>query len=159
MDRLNSTNLVTTKAGLTGISGGATTFSTGAAAQSYSIGGKAYSKAQVSGGTTPTTDAVSGSAITLIANQGLVALWCLDASGNVKVAAGGVQSLDNAGNFLIPPAFPALPDTLVPFAYHVVKGGSTTSGTWTFGSSNWNSTGLSHSVVDIMTLPDRPQTA
>jgi hypothetical protein len=62
-------NFATTKAGMTGISGAATTFTT-ANAVIFAIGGKAYSKDAVSGGTTPTTDGVTGAAFTaLVANQ------------------------------------------------------------------------------------------
>ena len=152
-------NMAFTKAGLTGISGAATTYSTGSSAQIYCINGKAYSKAQVSGGTTPTTDAASSAAITLTANYGTVVVWTLNSAGTVAVYKGSTESLDSAGNFLRAPSFPTLPDTVTAFAYTIHKGGSTTSGTWTFGSSNWNAAGLTHTVVDICALPDRPQTS
>ena len=150
------------KAGLTGISGAASTHSTGATTLQYAIRGKAYSKAQISGGTTPTTDDVSGSAITLTANQGRVVVWSLDSSGNVKCQAGPVVDLDSAGAF-IDGKMPPMPwvdlSSRAPFAYTVHKAGSTTSGTWTFGTSNWNATGLTHTVVDVLQLPPRPQTS
>jgi hypothetical protein len=150
-------NLVTTKAGLTGISGAATTFSTGSAAILYSLDGKAYSKAQVSGGTTPSTDGNTGLPINLTANFGTVVVWALDKDGNVKVYQGDEEALSASGSFNRAPEFPALPDTVAPFAYSVHKAGSTTSGTWTFGSSNWNATGVTHAVQDVMELPSRPQ--
>lgn len=150
-------SFMTTKAGLTGISGGATTYSTGSAAQFGAIGGKAITKTQVSSGATPVTDGVTAAAIALVANQGTVVLWCLDASGAVKVVKGSTEVLDASGKFTQAPQFPTLPDTLVPFAYTLHKADSTTSGTWTFGSSNWNATGMTHVVVDLMTLPARSQ--
>jgi hypothetical protein len=149
-------NFVTTKAGLTGISGAATTYTTGNA-QVAALGGKAIAKAAVSGGTTPTTDGVTGSAMTLTAGYGTVLLWCLDSSGTVKLVKGTTEALDSSGNFVNAPQFPALPDTLVPFAYTVHKAGSTLSGTFTVGSSNWNTTGMTHTVVDILAVPTRPQ--
>jgi hypothetical protein len=150
-------NITTTKAGLTGISGAATTHSTGAAAVSFSIGGRAYTKAQISGGATPTTDAVSGDAISLVKNQGTVVAWCLDSSGAVKLVRGSVEGLDDEGDFMIAPQFPLLPLTLTAFAYTIHKAGSTTVGTWTVGVGNWNATGMTHTVVDVMQLPRTPQ--
>lgn len=144
------------KAGLTGITGGATTFSTGSGGVTFAIRGKAYTKAQVSGGTTPTTDASDGGPITLVKNQARAVVWCLDASGNVKVAAGPAVPLDASGAYFAPPQFPSIPVDLCPFAYTIHKAGSTLSGTFTFGVSNWGTTGMSHTVVDVCVLPDRP---
>jgi len=157
--QLVGANFCAVKAGLTGLSGAATTFSTGATAVQYAVGGKAFTKATVTGGATPTTDAVTGTAITLTANQGRAVVWCLDSAGAVKAVAGPVVNLDSAGNFLLAPEFPAIPDTLTPFAYTLHKAGSTLSGTWTFGTSNWNTTGMTHTVVDVLVLPNRPQTS
>ncbi len=152
-----SRNASTGTSGLTGISGGATTYSTGSAGFNYSINGKAYTKAQVSGGSTPTTDGNTGSTITLLANQGNVVLWGVNSSGTVSVYAGTIQALDSAGNFIHAPDFPSLSDSVAPFAYTVHKAGSTLSGTFTFGTSNWNTTGMTHVAVSIMEIPTRPQ--
>ena len=62
-------NLCFVSAGLTGLSGAATTFSTGATTLQYTNQGKLLTKAQVSGGATPTTDGVTGTIMTLVANQ------------------------------------------------------------------------------------------
>ena len=142
-------------AALTGISGGATTYSLSAIP--FEISGKAYTKALVSGGATPTTDAKTSSAITLLANQGCVVVWALDTSGNVKCYSSAAQPLDTAGNFVVAPDFAGLPDTVAPFAYTVHKAGSTLSGTFTFGSTNWNTTGMTNTAVSVMELPARPQ--
>lgn len=150
----------TVKTGLTGISGAATTYSTSATSLQIAIRGKAQTKAQVSGGATPTTDAVTGAAISLVANQGRAVVWMVDAAGAVKVQAGPVVDLDSAAGF-IDGKVPAMPwidlATYCPIAYTLHKAGSTTVGTWGFGTSNWNATGLTHVVVDLLTLPDRPQ--
>lgn len=151
-------SIVLAKAGLTGLSGAVTTFTT-ASAVVYALLGKAFSKAAVAGGATPTVDFVTNKAITLVAGFGTVVLWCLDAAGNIRAVQGSTEPLDASGVFVNAPQFPALPDTLVPFAYSVHKAGATTVGTWTFGVSNWNATGLSHVAQDIIALPNRPQIA
>jgi len=149
------------KTGLTGLSGAAVTFSTGGTIN-YAIRGKAYSKAQVSGGSSPTADVATGQPISLSANQGRAVVWLLDAAGNVRVQAGPVVPLDANGNFLDgqPPQMPYVDlSTYCPIAYTLHKAGSTLSGTWTFGVNNWNTTGMTHIVQDVMQLPDRPQTS
>jgi hypothetical protein len=147
------------KAGLTGISGAATSFST-AVAITYSSAGKALSRAAIAGGVTPTVDFVTGLAITLLANQGTVVVWCLDAAGTVRCVRGSLERMQD-GVFLTGyPNFPMIPlDKLTPFAYSVHKADANTVGTFTFGVSNWNATGLTHAVTDVITLPSRPQPA
>jgi hypothetical protein len=154
--RMGGATFVTTKAGLSGITGAATTFSTTAAIV-YAINGKAYSKAAVSGGATPTTDSITGVAfVPLAANQGCAFLFHVNAAGTIGVAQGGVQALDKSGAFVVPPQFADVPDTVAPFGYVIVKDGST-GGAWTFGTSNWNATGITVSVQDILSTPGRAQ--
>lgn len=154
-------NIATTAGAFTGTSAfGANTTHATTNTINYAIDGKFYTKTAITGGTTPTTDAATGAAITLTANYGTVVVWALDSSGNVKVYKGETVPLDAAGNFLDAPEFPGtIPQTVTPFAYHIIKAGSTTSGTWTFGSSNWNATGLTHAARDVAFLPSRPQTS
>jgi hypothetical protein len=123
------------------------------------IRGKSVTKTALSNTATPTTDATTGAAFPSIsANQGTIVLLGIDASGNLKASQGTIQALDVAGAFIQAPQFPMVPDTVLPFSYIVLKGGSTLSGTWTFGTNNLSSvTGMTYSFVDIMTLPDRPQ--
>lgn len=149
-------NMTTTKAGLT--AGTTTTYNTANTVQ-YSVRGKAYSKAAVTNGATPTTDAADGLAFTgITANQGSVFTFGFDSGGNIKVIQGSVEALDVSGNFINAPQFGMCPDTITPFGYLVVKGASNLSGTWTFGSSNLSSvTGMTYTFVDVMVLPDRPQ--
>lgn len=147
-------------AGLTGISGAATTYSTSATTLQYAIGGVCKTKAQVSGGTTPTTDVDTAAAITLTANQARVVVFMLDTDGTVFLQAGSVVSMDASGNLLTAAPFPSIDlDTYCPIAHVLMKGGSTLSGTFTVGSSNWNTTGMSYTVTNISTLPNRPVTA
>ena len=157
-------------------SGAATTWST-TGATLYAIKGKAYTTSAASSAASPTSDAALGTTFasnTLAANQGTVFVWCYDGSSTtaataIKVCQGSEEALDASGNFLKAPDFPGIPDTLAPdfpglsdtlapFAYTVVKNGSTGSA-WTFGTSNWNATGITLAHQDVMTLPGRPQVA
>lgn len=148
----------TSLAGLTGLSGAATTYSTAALTLQYAIKGLAYAKAQVSGGATPTTDIVTGAAfVPLLASQVCVFVFCFDAAGSVlRVAQGKVFSwLDTSARSVATP-FPVLPDTLCPFAYAVVKNG-TTGSSWVFGTGNWNATGIViDTPVNVQMLPSAP---
>ena len=154
-------------AGLTGISGSATTYSTGATAIQFCINNKfATAKSQVSGGTTPVVGAISAAAITLTASHARVIVWCLNIDGTVSCHEGPIVSLDGiAGSDDYQdgrlPAFPAIDyRTYAPFAYHLMKAKTTTVGTFTFGTDNWNTTGMDHTVVNVPgLLPDRPQSA
>lgn len=127
----------------------------------YAIKGKGYIKTAITNGATPTTDATTGAAfVALSANQGTVVVIGFDSSGNVKASQGAVQALDAAGNFVVAPQFPAIPDTICPVGYIVLKGGSTLSGTFTFGTNNLSGvTGMTYTFVSVITLPDRPQVA
>jgi hypothetical protein len=140
--------------------GTTTTYSTTGTTQ-YCIKGKAYSKAAVTNGATPTTDHTTGAAfLPVSANQGSVYVFSYDAAGTVRVSQGQVLALDSAGLFVLSPQFPAIPDTDCPFGYLIIKAGSTASGTWTFGTNNLSSvTGITYTFVDINMLPDRPQVA
>lgn len=124
----------------------------------YCINGKAYTKSGTNADqATPTTDAVTGKAFpSLTANHGSVMVWCYNASGNVRCVMGSIEDLDSSGNFQVAPQFPQIPDDLCPFAYQILKAGST-AGTITFGTSNWNATGFTNTIVNILALPARPQ--
>ena len=149
-------NFTTLLSGLTGLSGGATTYSTGASGVTFCVGGKAIHVAQESGSTTPVLDAVTGLAFpALAANQGTVWVWGYTAAGAIQLAQGSIETL-NAGTFLRAPQFPILPDTVTAFAYTVAKDGAT-GGAFTVGTSNWNTSGMTYATVDVMTLPQRPQ--
>jgi len=171
---LQGGNVTLSKAGLTGLSGAATTYSTGSTAITYAVQGKIpTAKAQVSGGTTPTTDGVTSATFAVLkANQGCAFVWCLDVSGNVKVVQGTVPiqpgtvstvtNVDDSGNWVYAPQFPQIPDTLAPFAYAIVRLTSSYAGTtgFRFGTDNWNTTGVATiAVQDVFTLPAFPQTA
>lgn len=130
------------------------------------INGKIYRKAAVTDGASPTTDGVTGDAITLTYDsgtaaygQGTVVVWCMNISGTVSVVKGETHSLNAAGAFIVAPEFPTIPDTLAPFAYMIIKYNVTSASTFTFGTSNWNATGTTLTIVNVGVLPDRPQIA
>lgn len=135
----------TAGAALTGLSGAATTYST--SVFGYALNGDAYQKALVSGGTTPTTDGNTGAAMTLVANQAAAFVWAVNAAGTVSVYKGPTVSWTDtsAGSTACP--LPNIPGNVVPFAAHTVQAGATTVGTWTFGTSNWNATGIAAITV------------
>ena len=122
----------------------------------YVIDGKIRSKTAITDGATPTTDAVTGSAFTaLTANKGCIFAWCLNSSGTVKVVQGPIADMSD-GEFVVYPQMPNIPEDLVMFAYMVAEAASN-AGTITFGSSNWNATGFTNAIVNVMVPPRRPQ--
>lgn len=128
----------------------------------YCINGKAYSHAALSNTATPTTDATTAAAfVPITTNMGAVIVIGFNAAGTLKAAQGGLQALDVAGNFIVSPQFPALPDDFCPIAYQVIKAGATASASgWIFGTSNQASvTGITYAIQDLMTMPGRPQVA
>lgn len=177
-------NVVLNKAGLTGLSGAATTVSTSAGGGATSLifmnQGKAYQKANLAGAATPINDAASASAVvgtaasgsafrplvaqqapaglsTVYAGSACVFVFGFDPSGNLRVAQGQVVNYtDTSANSTVCP-FPQLPDWFTPFAYAVIKLVSATAATWTFGTSNWNATGVTvDTPVDVCVLPAVP---
>jgi hypothetical protein len=123
----------------------------------FAINGKLYTKTAITDGATPTTDGNTGAAFsTLAASRGCALLWCLNSSGTVSLRQGPVERLDGANAFINAPQFPSYPDSVTPFAYSILKNGSTGS-TFTIGSSNWNATGMTATHVNIATVPSRPQ--
>ena len=164
MDQLLQAPLTMTvvKAGLT--AGTTTTYSTTANPVLYCIRGKAYTKATVTNGATPTTDANSGLAFKAQAiGTGSVYVFGYDSAGNTKVAQGSIETLDPAGAFYTAPLMPDVVDTMCPIGYLLVRLAPATATTpavaaWTFGSNNLSSvTGVTYTFVDLMTMVDRPQ--
>ena len=121
----------------------------------YCIDGKSASKAAVTDGVTPTTDIITGAAITLTASQARCVAWCLVSGGTVRCIAGPVVSWDGATGTAVP--FPDIPEGYAVFAGQVLKAASN-AGTITFGSSNWNATGFTNAITNLSTLPARPLT-
>jgi len=155
MDKLGNRGMnFCTTSGLLTATGAETVYDT-TVTINYVLNGKIATKTAVTDGVTPTTDYVTGNAITMVASQIRVVVWGLISGGTVKVIAGPVCDWDGT-NANPMPQFPAIPDGFVPFAYQVLKTAST-AGTITFGSSNWNATGFTNAIVNVAVLPDRPQ--
>jgi hypothetical protein len=179
-DSATGGNQVFGKAGITGLSGAATTFSTanptGGSGLMFSVRGISYYKADFSSAATPTNDAstwdiaaspaieataATGSAFRpQLANTVCCYVFGVDKSGNARVAQGPIVAwTDTSANSTIV-QYPSLPDWITPFAYAVIKGGATTT-SWTFGTNNWNATGVViDTAVNVSLLPGTPpQTA
>jgi len=155
---LNGGNFATTNSLLTAT--GAETVHDTTVLLNFCINGKAYTKSGTNADqVTPTTDYNTGVAFTpLTASQGAAVVWAYNSSGAVKCMMGGVESLDAAGNFKVAPQFPNVPDDVCPFAYQILKAGAT-AGTIAFGTSDWNATGFTNAIVNVLVLPNRPQVA
>lgn len=156
----NNGNFCTTL-GLLTATGSETVHDTTATIQ-FAIGGKAYTKTAITDGATPTTDAVSGETLALTGTtttgECAAVVWCLDKDGNVKCLFGKKVTVDYYGTLSRQPEFPTVPNTLTPFAYQICKHYNQAS-TFTFGSSNWDTTGFTGTPVDILVLPNKPQTS
>lgn len=133
----------------------------------YAIDGKAATKTAITTGATPTLDINTGLAFPILVGggsvintpgNGAVAVWGLTSGGTVVVAMGPSTPLDMAGTFPYAPQFPPIPDTMTPFAYQVLKAGATASATAIrFGTSNWNATGFTNVIQNVLVLPSRSQ--
>lgn len=145
-----------TTSGLLTATGAVTTYDTTVTIV-YAVGGKSKTKTAITTGVTPTTDAVTGSGITLTASKARTVVWCLNAAGTVSVVAGDIVDWDGTAFFRAPP-LPNIPDTLTPFAYQLLKA-SSAAGTITFGTSNWNATGFTNAITNVFELPTRPPLA
>lgn len=143
------------------VAAGTTTTLSTSNTNTYCIKGKAYTRTALTNQATPTTDGATSAAFKgVVANKGCVFVIGFDASGNLKAVQGEITDLDSAGNFLVAPEFPLVPDSICPVAYLVIQAGSTANATtgWIFGTSNMSSvTGITYTFVDIITLPNRPQ--
>lgn len=159
MDNLQTIPL-TLALGKATLAAGTTSTLSSTGALAYAIRGKAYSRAALSNTATPTTDANTGIAfLPVVTNKGSVFVIGYNAAGGLVAAQGSIEALDSSGNFIYAPQFPVVPDTMCPIGYEIIKAGSTASaGGWVFGTSNQASvTGITYTLVDVVTLPERPQ--
>jgi len=156
-----------TNSGLLTATGAETVFDTTVDIQ-YCIDGKAYVYALNADEVTPTTDYVTGVAFPVLVGgnsvageygEGACVVWGLDSDAAVKCVMGEHQALDSAGNFVVAPQFPTVPKDLCPFAYQIVKAGATAATNVAFGTANWNATGFTNAIQNILVMPSRPQTS
>ncbi len=165
--KLVGANFCTNSSALTAT--GAETVHDSTVAMNFCINGKAYQKSGTNvDAATPTTDYNTGAAFPVLVGgnsvagaygQGCVVVWAYNAALAVKCMMGPRQALDAAGNFIVAPQFPAIPDDVCPFAYQVCKAGATAAVNIAFGTSNWNATGFTQAIVNILAMPARPQVA
>ena len=162
---LNS-NLPATRATVSGLltaTGGVTTYDTTVVIQ-FGIDGKmGTARATVSTGTTPLLDGDGNALKTLVgtasAGEGCVMVWALKDDATVVVFQGPIRDLNADGDFTIAPDFPTIDlTTYCPFAYQILKHTANAS-TITFGTSNWNATGFTNVIHNVLELPSRPQIA
>jgi hypothetical protein len=146
-------NFCFNSAALTGLSGAANTFTT-TNAINYSVKGAVFNKAAVAGGATPTTDVTTGKTFNAQAiNTAAVYVWTVDASGNIGVAQGAIKPYTDTSANSTALDWPALADTVTPFAYVVIKN-EATGATFNFGTTDWNAAGLViDPVVNVSLLP------
>jgi hypothetical protein len=153
-------NFCTTSGLLTG-TGAETVYDTTVAIQ-FCINGVAQTaKAAVTDGATPTTDGADGLAFdAVLPNKACVFVWTLNSSGTVQLWQGPIVDLDDTGALKNAAQFPALPDTVTPFAYTLYKAGSTASAAGSRpGTANWNATGITATHRNLFVLPGRPVAA
>lgn len=144
------------KAGLS-LDTGATTYDT--ATFDYCIDGIMYTKSAVTNGTTPTTDHNGAAFTALSTDETCWFLWCVNASGTVSVVQGNIVDVDGNTDLVedVFPTLPSVPDGVAPFAACRMQTTGASSA-WTFGTSNWDATGLTELVIDLSTMPARAPT-
>lgn len=145
---------------VTGAAGTTTTVTTTTAA-SYCIQGKMYvQSAAWTNKAHPTTDSNTGAAFTNIpANYGGVFVYGTDSGGsNLLCVQGKTVPLNDSGAFVTAPDFPAIPDSMCPLFYLIIKCGSTATNGFTAGTTNQSgATGVTYARADVSALPPRPQ--
>ncbi len=128
----------------------------------YCIDGRAYTKTAVTDGVTPVLDGNTGAAFDPVyPDQACVLVWGLNASQTVSLYQGPIVPVDGDTDVLKAAAqFPNIPVGICPFAYTLFQttGASSAAGLLP-GTSNWNSTGLTATHRNLMTMPSRPVTA
>lgn len=149
-------NFMLTKAGITGLSGAATTFSTGGTV-TYANNGQAYTKTAFSSAASPTADAVTAALLTLKDKKKCIFVWCLDVAGAAKVVQGKQVLTTDVANGAAAVEFPEIPDTLTPFAYVEIANAS--GADFSLGTTNWNTASITITTpVDVIILPPAPVT-
>lgn len=133
---------------------------TGTGTFTFAIKGKTYTHAVWTNQAIPDTDQVTGAAFVSVgASEGCVFVICVGTAGTPVTSQGPIIALSSTGAFVTAPQFPMVPDSVCPVAYYIVKSDSTGTG-YVYGTDNpTGGTGLTHTFVNIATLPSRPQIA
>lgn len=151
--KLSENNFCLSKAGL---AAGSTTTYTTANAITYCVDGEALTFAAKTSQATPTLDANTGVAFeTVTINKGCIFIFGVLATA-ISVVQGPLADLDSAGNFILAPEYPAIPNGFVPFGELIIKVDSTGGSGWTFGVDDQASeTGVTYTRKDLITLKSR----
>lgn len=143
---------------LAGLTGAATTHSH-AANMPFAIGG--VWGTSPSGTTTPTVnsgvtdlDALTprlpaGSALTvaipLTGFSAALIVWTVNAAGTKRIRSRGFFASPSGAPLQL--HMPEIPADELPVAYHTLRVGTTLAAPWTYGTSNWNATGVTVGAV------------
>lgn len=158
----NRVTVNTTNAGLTSGTASGATYTTTATTAHVINGNFGTTLAAQTNTASPTTDARTGAAFTALAdNQATCFVWGVTAAGAIAVCQGSIEDTQVgvttvAGDFIVYPQFPALPDDFCPIGYSVHRCAPSASA-WTLGTSAWNATGTTHTFKNVYSLPNRPQ--
>lgn len=138
---------------------GATTFDL-ATAIDFAIDGKAYTKATVSNGATPTLDGTTGAAfVPVLRDQACVLVFALDAAGVVSLHQADSVPVGSESDTLDFAAQLPLIDlnTYCPIGYVLFQTDGTSAVAGLIpGTDNWNATGLTSTAVSLIAYPSRP---
>lgn len=76
---------------------------------------------------------------------------------SINAIVGPVANVDKSGTLLTPGdlVFPSIPDNFIPIAYAEVVNPYNSGGAFTFGTSNWNATGISATIFNIASISKR----
>lgn len=149
--------------------GTTTTVTVGTAPTGIVIGGKFGAttlSASANQSIEPTTDANTGLAFaTIPINSAACLLLGINAAGTLVGALGPVVPTETGvtttvGAFINAPQFPAVPDTMCPVAYTLIRVAPSLTAGFIAGSTQWAASGASCTTFkNICTLPSRPQIA
>lgn len=159
---------ITCNFGIPGLTNGTTTTYTIGAAFIHAIRGKINSKGTGSNVATPTTDGNTGAAFVAVpagsssACYGCVFVWCVNLSDTVTVYQGTITETTIAADgantsFKVNPSFPNIPADVCPFAYTIVRVGSSGAAFTMGGTSLASGSNIYVAHQDIAALPDRLQ--
>lgn len=140
----------------TGLIAGTTTTYTTTVATHYMIDGKfGVLFATKTNQATPTTDANTGLAFPVVADdKGMALVFGINAAGAVQLIQGDLKDLDPGTlEFKIAPPFPSIPEDFCPIGYAIIKNDSGSN--FTTGTTAWSA--IDSTFVTVGMMPDRPQ--
>lgn len=138
-------------AALTGLSGAATTYSTSAVHLMLDGEWQALVGAKTTAAT-PTTDALTGAALSVAPGKAKAFVWVFDSAGTTKIlqgkAADYIGAVEQAGVEI-----PAVPPGHVPFAVLTIACNPAKVGDFLVGVNNWNTTDVVLGAIRHLAQP------